>query len=165
VNRLTAIVVTLGTGIVAGCSSTAPSLDPESARSASYSSAEVELVADGGLGGLTMRSLVRGTGPTFLQTTHRICSVPSCQPAIDSAAGGLRAGAADSLFSAIDREDPFSLKEDYGHTVGAADMFSYTMRVTIGARTKTIHADDGTMPEPMRRISAALRATISAARR
>jgi hypothetical protein len=165
VSRLTAVVVTLGTAIVAGCSSTAPSLDPETARTASYVGAEVELVADGGLGGFTTRSLVRGSGPAFLYTMHRICSVSGCQAAIDSAAGGVRIGAADSLFAVVDREDPFSLKDDYGITVGAADMFSYTMRVTIGGRTKTVHADDGTMPAPMRRISEALRATIAAARR
>jgi hypothetical protein len=57
------------------------------------------------------------------------------------------------------------LKDNYGRTVGGADMFTYTLRVQIGDRTKTVIADDGTMPEQMRRISEALRATIAAARR
>jgi hypothetical protein len=126
---------------------------------------EIELVAEGGLGGMMLRSLVRGSGPTFLQTTHRICSVPSCQAAIDSASGTIKAATADSLFATIERENPFTLKDNYGRTVGGADMFTYTLRVQIGDRTKTVIADDGTMPEQMRRISEALRATIAAARR
>jgi hypothetical protein len=151
--------------ILTACSTTGTAIDQESAARATFATAEVELVAEGGLGGMMLRSLVQGSGPTFLQTTHRICSVPSCQAAIDSASGALKTSAADSLFATIERQDPFKLKDDYGHTVGAADMFGYTLRVKIGDRTKTVHADDGTMPEPMRRISEALRATIAAARK
>ena len=145
------------------CSRGGSSVDP--ALAASVAASEVEIVADGGLGGFTMRSLVRGNGPAFLYTMHRICSVSSCQAAIDSAAGSVAASAAESLFSVVEKEAPFTLKDDYGLTVGAADMFTYTMRVRIGDRTKTVRADDGTMPAPMRRISEALRGTIAGARR
>jgi hypothetical protein len=148
------------------CSTNGARLDPESAaKSASYATADVELVGTGGLGGFMTRSLVRGSGPSFLYTMHRICSVPNCQAALDSATGGLRRSASDSLFATIDAAAPWNLKDDYGITVGGADMVTYTMRVTIGDRTKTVRADDGTMPEPMRRIAEALRATIAAARR
>jgi hypothetical protein len=149
--------------IVVACSSSGTAIDP--AVLATHATSEVEIVADGGLGGFTTQSLVRGNGPSFLYTMHRICSVPSCQPAIDSAAGSVAAASAESLFAAVDRESPFSLKDDYGLTVGAADMFTYTLRVKIGDRVKTIRADDGTMPAPMRRIAESLRATIAAARR
>jgi hypothetical protein len=160
-------LIGLGLAIAAAaCSTSGATLDPESAaQHASYSTAEVELVGTGGLGGFMTRSFVRGSGPTFLYTMHRICSVPSCQAAIDSASGNLRRSASDSLFAAIDRATPFTLKDDYGITVGGADMVTYTLRVTIGDRTKTVRADDGTMPEPMRRIAEALRATIAAVRR
>jgi hypothetical protein len=151
--------------VVIACSTNGTRLDPESAATASYANAEVELVGTGGLGGFMTRSIVRGSGPTFLHTMHRICSVPSCQAALDSASGGLRRAASDSLFATIDAASPFTLKDDYGITVGGADMVTYTMRVTIGDRTKTVRADDGTMPEPMRRVAEALRAAIAAARR
>jgi hypothetical protein len=156
------IAISVAVAATAACSSTAPSTD---VARASYAAAEVEIVADGGLGGFTMRSFVRGSGPAFLYTMHRICSVPSCQAALDSASGSVGVSAADSLFAVVEREAPFNLRDDYGRTVGAADMFTYTMRVKIGDRTKTVHADDGTMPAPMRRIAEALRATIAAARR
>ena len=149
--------------VTSGCSTNGAAVDP--AVLAAHATSEVEIVTDGGLGGLTTRSLVRGNGPSFLYTMHRICSVPSCQAAIDSAAGSVAAATADALFAAVDRESPFDLKDDYGITVGAADMFVYTMRVKTGDRVKTIRADDGTMPAPMRRIAESLRATIAAARK
>lgn len=165
VNRSRPITVAFAVA-VAACSTSGTKLDPESAaQSASYATAEVELVGTGGLGGFMTRSVVRGSGPSFLHTMHRICSVPNCQAALDSAAGSLRRSASDSLFATIDRAAAFNLKDDYGITVGGADMVTYTLRVTMGDRTKTVRADDGTMPEPMRRIAEALRATIAAARR
>jgi hypothetical protein len=149
---------------IVACSRSGSNVDPALASSA-VAASEIEIVADGGLGGFTTRSLVRGNGPAFLYTMHRICSMPRCQAALDSAAGGVTARAADSLFATVEREGPFDLKDEYGITVGAADMVTYTMRVRIGDRTKTVRADDGTMPAPMRRISEALRATIAGARR
>ena len=164
-NRPHSVALIFAAAIGVACSRTGATLDPEAAARASYATAEVELIAEGGLGGLMIRSYVRGTGPTFLHTMHRICSVPSCQPALDSASGPIKAAAADSLFALIERESPFNLKDDYGITVGGADMFSYTLRVRIGDRAKTVRADDGTMPAPMRRIAESLRETIAAARR
>ena len=61
--------------------------------------------------------------------------------------------------------DPFSLKDDYGLTRNAADMFEYTVRVTANSQTKTIRFDDNTMPEPMRQILSAVQSSVSAARR
>jgi hypothetical protein len=132
---------------------------------ARYSSSEVELVGEGGLAAFMTRHRVQGSGPSYLFTRHRICSVPSCQPALDSASGPLATRSADSLFAVIEGLNPFALKDDYGITVGGADMITYTLRVNIGGRSKTIRADDGTMPEAMRKITDALRATIDAARK
>jgi hypothetical protein len=144
-----------------------PSTDPSSANydHARYVSAEIELVGEGGLAAFATRHRVRGDGPSYLYTRHRICSVPSCQPAIDSAAGTLATRSADSLFALAEGLNVFSLKDDYGITVGGADMITYSLRVNVGGRSKTIRADDGTMPEPMRKLTDAVRATIDAARR
>ena len=56
------------------------------------------------------------------------------------------------------------LRDDYGTTKGAADMFEYTLRVTFEGVTKTARADDGTMPAEMRQIVAILGGTIDSAR-
>jgi len=102
------------------CSTNGARLDPESAaKSASYATADVELVGTGGLGGFMTRSLVRGSGPSFLYTMHRICSVPNCQAALDSASGGLRRSVSDSLFATIDAAAPWNLK-DRARTSGMA---------------------------------------------
>jgi hypothetical protein len=50
-------------------------------------------------------------------------------------------------------------------TVGGADMVTYTVRMTFDGTTKTVRADDGTMPPPMRQIVDVIHATISAARK
>jgi len=83
---------------------------------------------------------------------------------MDSASGTLSAAAADSLFSFIWSQAPMQLHDDYGTTHGAADMFEYTLRITFDGVTKTVHADEGTMPAEMRQIVTILGATIDSAR-
>ena len=43
-------------------------------------------------------------------------------------------------------------------------MFEYTLKVTFDGTTKTIRADDGTMPAAMRQIVSVLGGTIDSAR-
>jgi len=43
-------------------------------------------------------------------------------------------------------------------------MMSYTLRITAGGSTRTVTADDGTMPDAMRRIVDGLRTSIATAR-
>jgi hypothetical protein len=57
-----------------------------------------------------------------------------------------------------------NLHDDYGTTHNAADMFQYTLRITFDGATKTVRADDGTMPDAMRQIVVILGATIDSAR-
>jgi hypothetical protein len=163
--RKLAVAGAMALAILAACARHDPIASPSTADPARYGGAQVEIVGDGGLGAFVTRSLIVHDSPTFLFTRHRICSVPSCQPALDSAAGALSATVADALFATIERNDPFALKDDYGITQGGADMVTYTVRVTILGRTKTVRADDGTMPEPLRRIEEAVRSTVDAARR
>jgi hypothetical protein len=74
--------------------------------------------------------------------------------------------ASDALFNLVFAQLPFDLKNDYGTSRGAADMMEYTIRITIGGDAiKTIRADDGTMPEQLRRIVSAVQSTVSAARK
>lgn len=126
--------------------------------------AKIELVAEGGIAALLINETVRHDDRFYLQTTRHLCG-PTCPAALDSASGTLSAPAADSLFSLVWAQSPFSLKDDYGTMNGAADMMTYTLRMTFDGTTKTVRADDGTMPPQMRQIVDALRGTISVARK
>jgi len=129
----------------------------------SFNGARVEVLAEGGIFPLSVNNVVRHDDRYFLFTQRRLCN-DTCA-ATDSASGSLSAGVTDSLFNIVVAASPFALKDDYGSTHGAADMMDYTIRVTLGGSTKTIRADDGTMPEPLRRIVTVVRESISAARK
>jgi hypothetical protein len=161
------VVLALCAAALVACSGMSSAGDPATATldHARYSASEVELVGEGGLAAFMTRHRVQGSGPSFLFTRHRICSVSSCQAALDSASGPMQTRSADSLFAVIEGLNPFALKDDYGITVGGADMITYTLRVNIAGRSKTIRADDGTMPEAMRKIADAVRVSVEAARK
>jgi hypothetical protein len=114
------------------------------------------------LAALTVQHVVLHDDRYFLFTQRRLFN-GAC-PMLDSASGSLSAATTDSLFKIV---VPVSvtLKDDYGVTRGGADMMSYTIRVTSGGSTKTITADDGTMPPELRQIVTAVRQTVDAARR
>jgi hypothetical protein len=126
--------------------------------------AKIELVEEGGIAALLIDRVVRHDDRFFLYTQRHICG-QTCPAPMDSVTGTLSPAAADSLFTLVWAQQPFSLKDDYGTTHGAADMMEYTLRMTFDGTTKTVRADDGTMPPPMRQILDALRGTISAARK
>jgi hypothetical protein len=126
--------------------------------------AKIELVAEGGIAALLINEAARHDDRFYLRTMRHLCG-PTCPPALDSTSGTLSASAADSLFSIVRAQSPFSLKDDYGTTGGAADMMIYTLRMTFDGTAKTVRADDGSMPPQMRQIVDALRGTISAARK
>lgn len=83
---------------------------------------------------------------------------------MDSASGVMSVAAVDSLFSVVWSLTPSQLHDDYATTHGVADMFEYTLRVTFEGVTKTVRADDGTMPAEMRQMVAILGGTIDSAR-
>ena len=126
--------------------------------------AKIELVAEGGIAALLITDVARHDDRFYLHTMRHLCS-QTCAAPLDSATGTLSAPAADSLFTLVWAQSPFSLKDDYGTMNGAADMMTYTLRMTFDGTTKTVRADDGTMPPQMRQIVDALRGTISAARK
>lgn len=130
---------------------------------ATLNGAKVEIVAEGGFAALATNHVVRHDDRFFVFSQRHICSA-NCPAPMDSASGTLAPATTDSLFGVIFSQSPFELKDDYGPTKGGADMMGYTVRITSGGKTKTIHADDGTMPPAMRRIIDAVRQTISGAR-
>lgn len=128
-----------------------------------FNAAKMELVEEGGLAAVVTDRLVRHDDRFFLYTRRQICG-QTCGAPLDSITGTLSPAATDSLFSVVWAQSPFNLKADYGITIGGADMVTYTLRMTFDGTTKTVRADDGTMPPPMRQIVGVIRATISAAR-
>ena len=125
--------------------------------------AKIELVEEGGLAAVVTDRLVRHDDRFFLYTRRQICG-QTCGAPLDSITGTLSPSATDSLFTVVWAQSPFSLKDDYGITIGGADMITYTLRMTFSGTTKTVRADDGTMPPTMRQIVGVLRGTIAAAR-
>ena len=140
---------------------------PGTTEVASSASAGVHVVTEkeGGLGGLWIRRTVDGDALTYVATTHRICSVPQCQAAIDSASGRISAESARAIAEAANRAALWQAKDDYGRTKNAADMFTHTLRVQSQGRSKTIRGDDGTMPEAARELEQAVERAVSEARK
>lgn len=130
---------------------------------ASFNGASVQVVAEGGVAALRLTQNVEHDTRKYASVQRHICT-NDCQAPIDSVSGVLAANAADSLFTIVLAQQPFSLRDDYGTTNGAADMMVYTIRITAGGNVKTIRADDGTMPPPLHQIVDAVRGTIAAAR-
>jgi hypothetical protein len=151
--------------IVAGCTHRDPSTSP-SVRTDDFgvlNAAKIELVEEGGIAAILIDRVVRHDDRFFLYTRRQICN-QGCAAPSDSVTGTLSPAATDSLFTVVWSQSPFTLKDDYGTSKGAADMIAYTLRMTFDGTTKTIRADDGTMPPPMRQIVDVIRGTISAAR-
>jgi hypothetical protein len=152
--------------VIAACTHRDPtsSLAPRTDDFGVLNAAKIELVEEGGFAALLTDQIVRHDDRFFLFTRRQICG-QVCAAPLDSATGTLSAPAADSLFSVVWAQSPFALKDDYGTTVGGADMVTYTVRMTFDGTTKTVRADDGTMPPQMRQIVDVIHGTISAARK
>ncbi len=129
----------------------------------SLNGARVELTSEGGIAALTTTRRVSHDDRFFVVSQRQLCG-GNCPAPLDSASGVLSAAAADSLFNVVWGLGPTQLKDDYGTTGGAADMLEYTLRVTFEGTTKTVRADDGTMPAAMRQIVSAVGAAIDTAR-
>lgn len=130
-----------------------------------FNGTKVEVTAEGGIAALSTHQVVRHDDRAFVHAMRRICA-QNCGAPLDSASGMLSASAIDSLFHTIFvDQSAASLKDDYGTTLNAADMMTYTLTVTAGIIVKTVRADDGTMPPQMRQILQAVQSTISAARK
>jgi hypothetical protein len=125
--------------------------------------ARLELVEEGGIAALSTAQTVRHDDRTFSYVRRQICAA-NCPAPMDSASGTLSFAASDSLFNIVWNAQPGTLKDDYGPTPNSADMVTYTLRVVFANETKTVRADDGTMPPAMRQIVQAIHGIIAAAR-
>ena len=151
-------VVAIG---LAGCAS-APTIDG-STDFGNLAGAKVEVTAEGGIAAMSVMHRVDHDTRTFAYSQRRICGT-TCGAPSDTADGVLSPGKTDSLFNIVLQNARDLPKDDYGITRSGADMMSYTIRITADGRTRTIRADDGTLPDPARQILAAVRQAISAAR-
>jgi hypothetical protein len=158
------ILFALLSASIAGCAKDTPTEASQTAPDVRTTVNKVEVVAEGGIAALDIRYSVSQEDRFFVYTQRHLCN-NNCA-ASDSTSGSLSAAANDALFKTVFAQSPFDFKDDYGTSRGAADMMEYTIRITIGGDAiKTIRADDGTMPEPLRRIVSAVLETVSAARK
>jgi hypothetical protein len=151
------------TSTVAACASTTatestqPRLDQISS-----SGAKIEISAVGGIAALAINHSIRHDDRGYVYTQRHICN--DLCPATDSASGTISTVIVDSIFKAA-LPAALALKDDYGTTPNGADMMSYTLRVTANGTTKTIKADDGSMPPELRQVVTGVRVVIDAARK
>jgi hypothetical protein len=157
---IVAVAASLALGACAG-STVSPSIRTDSFGT--LNGAHIELTATGGIAALATNWRAAHDDRSYSFVRRHICAT-TCGAPMDSASGALTAVAADSLFTVVWALGPMDLKDDYGLTPGAADMFEYSLRVTFDGTTKAVHADDGTMPLAMRKILTTLGATIDSAR-
>src|SRR5512146_3212618 len=125
--------------------------------------ANLELLAEGGIAASQTRYTVDHDTHAYSYSLRHICS-DKCGAPMDSASGTLSPAAADSLSTLVWSESPYGLRDDYGTTPNAADMMNYTLSVTFDGSAKKIRADDGTMPDAMRKIADAVRGVVAVAR-
>ena len=146
--------------ITCACAGRATSSDSPVANDAfgTLNGATVDLESSGGFAALATVYRAAHDDRSYVYSRRHICSA-NCGAPLDSASGRLAPNVADSLFSIVVSAAP-DLEPDYGTTAGGADMVDYKLRMTIAGQTKTVHADDGTMPAPMRRIVDALRGIV-----
>lgn len=149
----------------AGCGGTSGGVAPMTPLSdfGTFNGGRIELVVTGGFAGLTSTDVATHDDRRFVRVVRRICT-DRCPAPLDSASGALAAAATDSLFT-IALQNVAGLKEDYGTPNIALDAGVYTLTISNVSGSKTVVADDVTMPPPMRAIVEALIATISAARK
>src|SRR6185503_20034087 len=130
---------------------------------AALNGARLELVEEGGIAAFSTTRTVRHDDRAFTFVRRHICSA-NCPAPLDSASGTLSTTASDSLFNIVWNAQPGTLKDDYGTTPNSADMVTYTLRVVFDNTTKSIRADDGTMPAAMRKIVDAIHGIVAAGR-
>ena len=149
----------------AACSRTASTEAAPDLASASIASLHVVVEREGGLGGIYQRRVIDGDAMTYVATTHRICSVPQCQAATDSASGRLSTEALRTIAAAALSSEVWDLRADYGRTPNSADMFEHRLTVSANGRTKTVKGDSGTFPEPASAVERAVEQAIMDARK
>ncbi len=130
----------------------------------SFNQATVQVTAEGGIAALSSTHRVSHDDRGFVYVMRHLCA-QNCGAPLDSASGALAANVTDSLFNIVLEQARSLSKDDYGTTGQAADMMVYTLTISANGVVKTVRADDGTMPPPMRQIVSSVRDVIAAARK
>jgi hypothetical protein len=106
----------------------------------------IEVIADGGIAALHIVNRVDSATAQVQYSVGPMCpETGSCQPR-DTLTGQLTREQVDALYlRAVDPEFR-ALRADYGTTTQGADMMGYTVIIRGNDRTRTLRADDGTMP-------------------
>jgi len=155
--------------VLAACSATTSAAPTASGNDplsdfGTLNGARVEVSAEGGFAALDVKDVASHDDRSYVHVQRHICA-QNCGAPMDSSSGVMSAAASDSLFNIVLEQARVLDKTDYGVTKGGADMMSYTLRITSNGTTRTVTADDGTMPDSMRRIVDVVRTSIAAARR
>ncbi len=160
---LSALALIVGAAACSSSSTSAARPDVAVDGFGTFNGAKVEVVAEGGIAALSVTDRVDHDSRTWVHVTRRLCD-RNCPAPTDSASGVAPANVVDSLFNIV-LAQKYGFKDDYGTTRNGADMMTYTVRISSEGSTKTIHADDGTMPGALRQVVDAVRGTVSPAGR
>jgi hypothetical protein len=152
----------LATALAAGCHPAAERATTETRAATDVSDFRLTIVQSGGIAGATTAASVDGATMTYTLVGGRCAPDTPCSAA-DTVTGPLPERDVRALRSLVAAEWS-SLRDDYGRTEGAADLFEYELDLRLGDRTKRVTADDMSMPESLRAIRDALFQAIDSAR-
>lgn len=113
--------------------------------------------------GLERRTVLDSTSARYVTVTRRACDDERCAP-IDSSMGTVSAKDVDRVFTIVQTERVFSLKDDYGVCDGCDDRAEITTAVYANGRRKVIRSARDVTLELLGRVHLALAEAIRAAR-
>jgi hypothetical protein len=144
------------------CHPSAELATTETGAATDVSDFRLTIVQSGGIAGTMTTATVDGATMTYTLVGGPCAPEASCSPA-DTVSGPLPERDVRALRSIVAAEWN-SLRDDYGRTEGAADLFDYEVDFRLGDRTKRVTADDLSMPDALRTIRDALFQAIDSAR-
>jgi hypothetical protein len=108
--------------------------------------AAVDIEATGGIAALRQRTHVDSASGQFSYTVSRLCPEGDTCPLLHSQEGIVSRDEVDALFRRVMQPEFRQLRKDYGTTRNAADMMGFVVTIHANGLTRSIAADDGTMP-------------------
>lgn len=124
--------------------------------------AGIAIVGTGGAAALDRVTLLDSATGHFIAVTRPAC--PSTCAPLDSASGTVTPADVARLFSLIESERVFSLRDEYGVCGQCDDGVSYATTVQANGRRKVITSDGELTPLLLGRVHVALAEAIRAAR-
>jgi hypothetical protein len=129
---------------LSGCGALITAVDGEVPDPGAPPGLRVEAV--GGIAGMRIVSGIDSASRSAFWVNGPLCAPPgSCAPT-DSLSGAVAAGVIDGLYARTSLPEFRALRADYGQTPNSADMFGYVVTIRGNGRTRTLQADDGSMP-------------------